>query len=169
VGRENLVGVYAQESTARADAAVLRRAAARAGLRGRSVDCLPRQVPPGPDTSAGSGGAHRPNRSGSRDTALVTRLVVIDAVPLALVAAHVVWASRTNRGSHVSSFSGPGPAGRARWVRPTVTGVIVTGLLPGTNKYGLGTQLVNLLVFLGAVAAVCAHLQAVHNRALDRR
>ncbi len=41
---EDLVGVYAQESTARADAAVLRRDAARAGHRARSVDCLPLQV-----------------------------------------------------------------------------------------------------------------------------
>ena len=41
---DDLVGVYAQESTARADAAVLQRDAARAGLRGRTVDCLPLQV-----------------------------------------------------------------------------------------------------------------------------
>jgi len=41
---EDLVGVYAQESVARGDAAVLRRDAARAGHRGRSVDCLPLQV-----------------------------------------------------------------------------------------------------------------------------
>ncbi len=41
---EDLVGVYAQESTARADAAVLQRDAARAGHRARSVDCLPLQV-----------------------------------------------------------------------------------------------------------------------------
>jgi len=41
---EDLVGVYAQESTARADAAVLQRDAARAGYRARSVDCLPLQV-----------------------------------------------------------------------------------------------------------------------------
>lgn len=41
---EDLVGVYAQESVARGDAAVLRRDAARAGHRGRTVDCLPLQV-----------------------------------------------------------------------------------------------------------------------------
>jgi len=41
---EDLVGVYAEESTARADAAVLQRDTARAGLRGRDVDCLPVQV-----------------------------------------------------------------------------------------------------------------------------
>jgi len=41
---ENLVGVYAQEAAARGDAAVLQRDAARAGHRGRSVDCLPLQV-----------------------------------------------------------------------------------------------------------------------------
>jgi hypothetical protein len=41
---EDLVGVYAEQSTARADAAVLQRDAVRAGLRGLSVDCLPLQV-----------------------------------------------------------------------------------------------------------------------------
>jgi len=41
---EDLVGVYAQESTARADAAALQRDAARAGVRARTVDCLPLQV-----------------------------------------------------------------------------------------------------------------------------
>jgi len=41
---EDLVGVYAAESTARADAAVLRRDAARVGMRAGSVDCLPLQV-----------------------------------------------------------------------------------------------------------------------------
>jgi len=41
---EDLVGVYSEESTARADAAVLRRDAVRAGVRGGSVDCLPLQV-----------------------------------------------------------------------------------------------------------------------------
>lgn len=37
---EDLVGVYTEESTARADAAVLQRDAAHAGVRG-GVDCLP--------------------------------------------------------------------------------------------------------------------------------
>jgi len=41
---EDLVGVYAQESTARADATVLQRDAALAGYRAGSVDCLPLQV-----------------------------------------------------------------------------------------------------------------------------
>jgi len=41
---ENLVGVYAEESMARADAAVLQRDAARVGVRAGSVDCLPLQV-----------------------------------------------------------------------------------------------------------------------------
>jgi len=41
---EDLVGVYAEERTARADAAVLRRDAARAGVRAGSVDCLPLQL-----------------------------------------------------------------------------------------------------------------------------
>jgi len=41
---EDLVGVYADEGTARADAAVLQWDAARAGYRARTVDCLPLQV-----------------------------------------------------------------------------------------------------------------------------
>ena len=41
---EDLVGVYAEESTARADAAVLQRDSARAGVRSGSVDCLPLRV-----------------------------------------------------------------------------------------------------------------------------
>ncbi len=41
---DDLVGVYAQESTARGDAAVLRRDAVRAGTRPGSVDCLPLRV-----------------------------------------------------------------------------------------------------------------------------
>ncbi len=41
---EDLVGVYAEEAAARADAAVLQRDAARAGHRARVVDCLPLQV-----------------------------------------------------------------------------------------------------------------------------
>ena len=48
---EDLVGVYADESTARAYAAVLARDAARAGLRGRVVDCLPLQVFTSPEHS----------------------------------------------------------------------------------------------------------------------
>lgn len=41
---KDLVAVYAEESTARVDAAVLPRDAARAGHRGRTVDCLPLRV-----------------------------------------------------------------------------------------------------------------------------
>jgi len=41
---EDLVGVYAQESTARADAAVLARDAVRSGRRAAIIDCLPLQV-----------------------------------------------------------------------------------------------------------------------------
>ncbi len=41
---EDLVGVYADESVARGDAAVLRRDPARSGHRGQTVDCLPLQV-----------------------------------------------------------------------------------------------------------------------------
>jgi len=99
----------------------------------------------------------------------VTRLVVVDAVLLALVAAYVVWVSRTNRGSHVTSFSGPRPPGRARSVRAAVTGVVVAGLLFGTDRYGFGTRLVNALVFFALMAAVYAGGAAVHNRAVDRR
>ncbi len=38
---DDLVGVYAEERVARADAAVLRRDAVRAGVRASTVDCLP--------------------------------------------------------------------------------------------------------------------------------
>jgi len=41
---EDLVGVYAEESTARADAAVLARDAVRSGRRASIIDCLPLQV-----------------------------------------------------------------------------------------------------------------------------
>jgi len=37
---EDLVGVYAEEQVARADAAVLRRDAVRAGVRALTIDCL---------------------------------------------------------------------------------------------------------------------------------
>ncbi len=37
---EDLVGVYAEEQVARADAAVLRRDAVRAGVRASMIDCL---------------------------------------------------------------------------------------------------------------------------------
>ena len=38
---EDLVGVYAQEQVARADAAVLRRDAVQAGVRASTIDCMP--------------------------------------------------------------------------------------------------------------------------------
>jgi hypothetical protein len=41
---EDLVGVYAQENTARADAAVLQRDAVRSERRAGIIDCLPLQV-----------------------------------------------------------------------------------------------------------------------------
>jgi len=41
---EDLVGVYAEESTARADAAVLARDAVRSGRRASIIDCLPLRV-----------------------------------------------------------------------------------------------------------------------------
>ena len=37
---EELVGIYAEEQVARADAAVLRRDAVRAGVRASTIDCL---------------------------------------------------------------------------------------------------------------------------------
>ncbi len=41
---EDLVGVYAEEATARADAGVLARDAVRSGRRATIIDCLPLQV-----------------------------------------------------------------------------------------------------------------------------
>ncbi len=45
---EDLVGVYAEEQVARADAAVLRRDAVRAGVRASMIDCLALPVLIGP-------------------------------------------------------------------------------------------------------------------------
>jgi len=58
---EDLVGVYAEESTARADAAVLQRDAARAGHRAQIVDCLPLRVFTEPQHT------HRPRGEPRRD------------------------------------------------------------------------------------------------------
>ncbi len=101
----------------------------------------------------------------------MTRLVVIDAVLLALMAAYAVWVSRINRGSPNRNlfFGRRRSAGRERWVGAVVVGVVGGALLFGTDRYGYGTQWVNLLVFLAAVTAEYAGVQAVHNRALDRR
>ncbi len=110
---EDLVGVYAQESTARADAAVLQRdAAPRGGARGERGLPAPAGVHPVP--------AHPPG--GAVDTAgngpvtgllpRVARLVLVDAVFLGLGAAHVAWVSRINRGSRIKLLSGHRPPGR---------------------------------------------------------
>jgi len=82
-----------------------------------------------------------------RDTALVTRLVVVDAVLLALVAAYAVWVSRTNRGSHVNLFSGHRLRGREHRVGRVVAGVIPGGFVFGTARYDPGTRLLNIPCF----------------------
>jgi len=104
-----------------------------------------------------------------RDTALVTRLVVVNAVLLALGAVYVAWVSRINRGSPISFFTGRSLPGQVSWVGLAITGVFAGGLALGTAGYGLGPSLVNILMFGAALSAVSAGGAALHNRALDRR
>jgi len=118
---EDLVGVYTEESTARADAAVLQRDAVHAGYAGAWTACRCR-CSPSPSTPTGTRGGHHPGRPGSADTALVTRLIVVDAVLLAPEAAYTVWVSRTNRGSRINLFSGPRPVGGRVWVGAAAAG-----------------------------------------------
>lgn len=54
-------------------------------------------------------------------------------------------------------------------MKATVTGVVAAGLVAGVVKYGLGTRLVNFLVFFALLAAVYVGGAVLHNRALDRR
>jgi len=103
------------------------------------------------------------------DTALVTRLVVVDAVLLGLGAAYAAWVSRTNRGSRIKLFSGHRPPGRERWAGTAVIAFFLAGVSFGTAGYSPGTRVVNILVFLAALAAVSAGGAALHNRAVDRR
>jgi len=98
----------------------------------------------------------------------VTRLVVVDAVLLALVVASVAWVSRVSRGSRINLFNGRSPG----WQRPVgaAVGVVVTiGLVLGTAGYGSETRAVNFLTFLLAYVVVVVGGQVVHNRAVDRR
>jgi len=99
----------------------------------------------------------------------VTRLVVLDAVLLAVEAANVAWVSRVERGSRINLFFGRRPAVRERWVGAAVYGVVLAGLLFGTDRYGWGTRWVNLLVFLAALSALSLGVQLVHNRTVGRR
>jgi len=99
----------------------------------------------------------------------VTRLVVLNVVLLALEAAYVAWVSRVERGSRINLFVGRRPAGRERWVGAAVYGVVLAGLLFGTDSYGWGTRWVNLLVFVAALSALSLGVQLVHNRAVARR
>jgi len=99
----------------------------------------------------------------------VTRLVVVDAVLVALVAAYVARVSRTNRGSHITLFSGHRPPGRGPWAGLAVTAMLFASVSLGTAGYGSGTRVVNFLVFLAVLAAVYGGGAALHNRALDRQ
>ncbi len=99
----------------------------------------------------------------------MTRLVVVDAVLLALEAVYVAWMSRIHRGSRINLFSGPRPPGRARWMGAAAAGLIPVGLVLGSAGYGFGTRWVNFLVFFAAVTVVVVGGAAPHNRALDRR
>jgi len=99
----------------------------------------------------------------------VTRLVVVDAVLLVLGATHTAWLSRINRGSQMKLFRWRTPPGRERWVGGAVSLVSVGGLVVGTEGYGFGTRMVNLLMFIAALLVVDAGAAALHNRAVDRR
>ncbi len=68
----------------------------------------------------------------------------------------------------MSLFSGRSLPERVSWVGVAVSAVFFGGLMLGTAGYGLGTSLVNILVFGAALAAVRAGGAALHNRALDR-
>jgi len=75
-----------------------------------------------------------------------------------------------NRGSRIKNFlTGLAPAGRERWVGRAVTAVVIGGLFLGAAGHGLGTRLVNILVFFALMAAVYAAGAALHNRAVARR
>ncbi len=100
----------------------------------------------------------------------MARLVVLDVVLLALVVAYLVWVSRINRGTALTNlFVKWRPAGRERWVGAALNGVVITGLVLGTDRYSWGTRWVNLVAFAAVLAALCGGIQLVHNRALDRR
>jgi len=98
----------------------------------------------------------------------VLRLVVADAVLLAVGAVYAAWVARINRGSRIHLF-GRTPPGRPRSVGAAVAGVFAGGVVLGSAGYGFGTRWVNLLVFFVALSALFALVQAVHNRAVDRR
>jgi len=99
----------------------------------------------------------------------VTRLVIVDAVLLVLGAVYTVWLSRINCGSQMKLFRWRTPSGRERRVGRAVNLVSVGGLVLGTESYGFGTRMVNLLVFIAALLAVDAGGAVLHNRAVDRR
>jgi len=99
----------------------------------------------------------------------VTRLVVVDAVFLGLVAVYAAWVSGTNRGSRIKLFSGHRPPGRERWAGTAVIAFLLAGVSLGRAGYGSGTRAVNFLLFLVALVAVSAGGAAVHNRAVERR
>ncbi len=99
----------------------------------------------------------------------MTRLVVADAVLLATGAVYAAWVSRIHRGSWINLFSGRAPAGRERSVGAAVAGVLAGGLVLGSAGYGFGARWVNIPVFSAALSTLFVGIQAVHNRAVDRR
>ncbi len=107
--------------------------------------------------------------SGSRDTALVSRLVFVDAVLLALGAVYLAWVSRLDRNAPMSFVVARSLPGRLSWVGVAVSAVFFGGLMLGTAGYGLVTSLVNIVVFFAGFLLLSAGGAALHNRALDRR
>jgi len=99
----------------------------------------------------------------------VTRLVIGDAVLLAVGAVYAAWISRINRGSRINLFSGRTPSGRERSVGAAVAGVFAGGVVLVSAGYGFGIRWANLPVFFAALSVLFLGFQAVHNRALDQR
>lgn len=99
----------------------------------------------------------------------MTRLVVVDAVVLAVFAVYAVWVSRIHSGSRINLLRGRTPAGRERWAGTAIAGLVPGGLLFGSDGYGWGTRWVNPLVLFGALMVVVAVVQIVHNRTRARR
>jgi hypothetical protein len=77
--------------------------------------------------------------------------------------------SRLDRNVPMSFLVARSLPGRLTWVGVAVSAVFAGGLLLGTAGDGLGTRLLNILVFFAVFLLSSAGGAALHNRALDRR
>jgi len=167
---EDLVGVYAQESTARADATVLQRDAARAGTAGGAWTACRCRCSPSPSTPAGRRGGHRLDWPGSADTALVTRMLLLDLVPVLGIAYMTEVRSRARQGRRFGvKWRSP-----ERTMTPStrligwVTAVSVLALLATNDPISSGF-FANLTVVLLVMLLVQAVGALLHNRTRARR